>query len=85
MAAETVEEGSVSPSDPVELELFVGEGHLTHERHRRQGCFLGYFAGRRLELASSSSSGPCIPYGRDSGRNFVRSGVFLGNGNPLCG
>ena len=85
MATETVEETSVLSSHPVELELFVGDGYLTHKRHRRHGCFLGYFARWRLEFTSSGRSGPSIPGGREPSRYFVRSSVFLDNCEPLCG
>lgn len=85
MATETFEEGSVSSLDPVELELFVGESHLTDKYDGGQCRFMGCFPWWFLEPFSPSSSGPRIPYGRDSDRYFIRSRVFLDDGEPLRG
>ena len=44
VTTETVEEGSISPSDPVELEQFLRERYLTYECRGRRRYSLGYFA-----------------------------------------
>ena len=85
MIAEAVKEGSVSPTDPIELELFVGEGNLTHECHGSGGCFLGCPARWYLELLPPGSSGPRIPGGCEPNGYLIRGGVFLDNGDPLGG
>jgi hypothetical protein len=85
VATETFEKSPISTSDPVELDLFVGEGNLTHECYDRQARLLKCVARRNLELLSSGSSGPSVPSGRKSYHYFTWNQLFFDDNDPLGG